>query len=384
MIVGIPKEMKVGENRVAATPSGVDMLATAGHQVLVEKGAGEGSGFGDEEYENVGAELVPTSAGAWRAEMVVKIKEPVKLEFDLFREDLILFTYLHLANPKLKELTHALINKRVTAIAYETVQLPDGTLPLLVPMSEVAGKMAVQVAAHFLEKTHGGGGVLMGGVPGVGPCNVVIIGAGTSGWNAAQVALGMGANVIVINRGVERLRQLAETLGTIHAGNLITLKLSHQSITKALRDADVVIGAILTPGARAPILVTREMVRNMKPGSVIVDIDIDQGGIFETARPTTHEKPVYVEEGVIHYCVTNIPGAVPRTSTLALTNVTLPYALEIADLGFVEAVRKDSALAKGVNVYAGHVTNQGAASVHGLKYRTLEECLKGTQRARAD
>lgn len=375
MIVGIPKEIKVGENRVAATPSGVDMLAKAGHRVLVEKGAGEGSGFSDEEYENAGAELVLASADAWRAEMVMKIKEPMKQEFDLFREDLILFTYLHLANPELRELTHALINKRVTAIAYETVQLPDGTLPLLVPMSEVAGKMAVQVAAHFLEKTHGGGGLLMGGVPGVGPCTVVIIGAGTSGWNAAQVALGMGANVIVINRGVKRLRQLAETLGTIHAGNLITLKLSHQSITKALKDADVVIGAVLTPGARAPILVTREMVKNMKPGSVIVDIDIDQGGIFETARPTTHEKPIYIEERVIHYCVTNIPGAVPRTSTFALTNVTLPYALEIADLGFAKAVGKDSALAKGVNTHAGCVTNQEVASFHGVEYKSIEDCL---------
>lgn len=378
MIIGIPKEMKVGENRVAATPSGVDMLATAGHQVLVEQGAGEGSGFSDEEYEDAGAELVPTSADAWKAEMVMKIKEPVKPEFDLFREDLILFTYLHLANPELRELTHALIKRRVTAIAYETVQLPDGTLPLLIPMSEVAGKMAVQVAAHFLEKTQGGGGVLMGGVPGVGPCNVVIIGAGTSGRNAAQVALGMGANVIVINRGVKRLRQLDETLGTIHAGNLTTLKLSHQSITKALEDADAVIGAVLTPGARAPMLVTREMVKSMKPGSVIVDIDIDQGGIFETARPTTHEEPVYVEEGVVHYCVTNIPGAVPRTSTFALTNVTLPYALEIADLGFVEAVRKDSALAKGVNVYAGCFTNQEIASFHGVEYKPIEECLKGS------
>jgi len=378
MIVGIPKEMKVGENRVAATPSGVDMLATAGHQVLVEQGAGEGSGFSDEEYEEAGAELVPTSADAWKAEMVMKIKEPVKPEFDLFREDLILFTYLHLANPELSELAHALINKRVTAIAYETVQLPDGTLPLLIPMSEVAGKMAVQVAAHFLEKTQGGGGVLMGGVPGVSPCNVVIIGAGTSGWNAAQIALGMGANVIVINRGVKRLRQLAETLGTTHAGNLITLKLSHQSITKALKDADVVIGAVLTPGARAPILVTREMVRNMKPGSVIVDIDIDQGGIFETARPTTHEKPIYVEERVIHYCVTNIPGAVPRTSTFALTNVTLPYALEIADLGFAEAVRKDSALAKGVNIHAGCVTNKEVASFYGVESKPLEECLRNS------
>lgn len=379
MIVGIPKEIKIGENRVAATPAGVEMLVKAGHRVLVEKGAGEGSGFSDEEYKNVGAELVPKPRDAWKAEMVMKIKEPIEPEFKLFRGDLILFTYLHLANPKLKELTHALVNKRVTAIAYETVQLPDGNLPLLEPMSEVAGKMAVQMAAHFLEKTHGGRGVLIGGVPGVSPCNVVIIGAGTVGWNAAQVALGMGAAVTVINRGVKRLRQLNETLGTVHTGNLITLKLSPHNITRALRDADAAIGAVLTPGARAPILVTREMVRGMKPGSVIVDIAIDQGGIFETARPTTHEEPVYTEEGVIHYCVTNVPGAVPRTSTFALTNVTLPYALKLATLGFVEAVKKDSALAKGVNTYAGHVTIQEVASVHGLEYKPLGECLKSTQ-----
>jgi alanine dehydrogenase len=375
MIVGVPKEIKIGENRVGATPDGVDMLVKAGHRVLVEKGAGEGSGFGDEEYQDAGAELVPNPADAWEAELVLKIKEPVEPEFQFFRDDLVLFTYLHLANPGLEKLTRALMDKKVTAIAYETVQLPDGTLPLLEPMSEVAGRMAMQIAAHFLEKTHGGRGVLIGGVPGVTPCNVVIVGAGTVGWNAALVALGMGANVTVINRGIKRLRHLAETLGTVHTGNLTTVKLTPSSLAEALRDADVVIGAVLTPGARAPILVTREMVRSMKPGSVIVDIDIDQGGIFETARPTTHEDPVYVEEGVIHYCVTNMPGAVPRTSTIALTNATLPYALDLANLGFVQAIKRDAALAKGVNVYAGYVTNQGVAKAHGLMYRPLEELI---------
>ena len=375
MIIGIPKEIKTGENRVGATPSGVDMLVKAGHGVLVEKGAGGGSGFSDEEYRSAGAEIVSSPTDAWEAEMVLKIKEPIEPEFKFFRDDLLLFTYLHLANPELRELTKTLVEKKVTAIAYETVQLPDGTLPLLEPMSEVAGKMAIQIAAHYLEKTHGGRGVLMGGVPGVSPCNVVIIGAGTVGWNSALVALGMGANVTVINRGIKRLRRLAETLGTVGTGNLTTVKLSSHSIAEALRNADVVIGAVLTPGDRAPILVTREIIQNMKPGSVIVDISIDQGGIFETVRPTTHEDPIYIEEGVIHYCVTNMPGAVPRTSTIALTNVTLPYALQLADLGFVQAVKRDAVLAKGINVYAGYVTNQAVAKAHGLRYQPLEKLI---------
>lgn len=375
MIIGVPKEIKIGENRVGATPWGVDVLVKTGHRVLVEKGAGKGSGFDDGEYQGAGAELVPTPSDAWKAEMVLKIKEPVEPEFGFFRDDLLLFTYLHLANPGLEKLTCALMDKNVTAIAYETVQLPDGTLPLLEPMSEVAGRMAIQIAAHFLEKTHGGRGVLIGGVPGVSPCNVVIIGAGTVGWNAALIALGMGANVTVINRGVKRLRHLAETLGTVHTGNLTTVTLSPLSLAEALRDADVVVGAVLTPGARAPILVSREMIRSMKPGGVIVDVDIDQGGIFETARPTTHEVPVYTEEGVIHYCVTNMPGAVPRTSTIALNNVTMPYALELANLGLIEAVKRDYALARGVNVYDGYVTNKGVAEAHGMVYRPLEELI---------
>ena len=375
MIIGIPKEIKIGENRVAITPAGVDMLVKAGHRVLVERGAGEGSGFSDEEYRSAGAELVFSPDEVWNVEMVLKVKEPIEPEFKFLREGLLLFTYLHLANPDLKELTCNLVEKKVTAIAYETVQLPDGRLPLLEPMSEVAGKMAVQVAAHYLEKTHGGKGILMGGVPGVRPSNVVIIGAGTVGWNAAVVALGMGANVIVLNRGIERLHRLAETLGPVHMGNLTLLKLSPRNLEKVLKDADVVIGAVLTPGARAPILVTREMIRKMKPGSVIVDVSIDQGGIFETSRPTTHENPVYVEEGVIHYCVTNMPGSVPRTSTIALTNATISYVLKLADLGFIEAVKVDSALAKGVNTYAGYVTNKEVAEAHGLEYQPLEKLI---------
>jgi len=318
---------------------------------------------------------VPTAADAWGAEMVLKIKEPIEPEYGFFRPDLLLFTYLHLANPGLGELTRHLMDKKVTAVAYETVELDDGTLPLLEPMSEVAGKMAPQVAAHFLEKTHGGLGKLLGGVPGVAPCNVVIIGAGTVGWNAAQVALGMGANVVVLNRGIERLHRLTHTLGIVHPGNLTTLKLTPQALAEVLKDADVVISGIYTTGARAPILITREMLKTMKPGSIIVDVSIDQGGICETSRPTTHTDPVYVEEGVIHYCVTNMPGAVPRTSTIALTNVTLPYALKLANLGFVEAVKSDPALAKGVNVYKGYVTCEGVAKAHGLEYRPLRELL---------
>lgn len=376
MLIGVPKEIKIGENRVAATPNGVDTLVKSGHRVLIEKGAGEGSGFSDEEYRKAGAQLVAKHAEAWKAEMVLKVKEPIYTEHKFFRKDLLLFTFLHLANPELEELTRALIKEKVTAIAYETVQLPDGKLPLLEPMSEVAGRMSVHIAACLLERTRGGRGVLLGGVPGVKPCNVVIIGAGTVGWNATLIALGMGANVIVLNRGIQKLRRLSETLGTAHSGNLTTITLCSRSIEWALKDADVVIGAVYTRGSRAPILVTREMVRNMLPGTVIIDVDVDQGGIFETARPTTHENPIYVEEGVIHYCVSNMPGAVPLTSTIALTNATILYALELANLGFLKTVKKDSALAKGVNVFAGYVTNLGVAKAHGLEYRALEELIE--------
>lgn len=375
MIIGIPKEIKPGENRVGATPSGVDLLVKAGHRVLVEQGAGIGSCFSDQDYRTVGAKLVAAPAELWRADLVLKIKEPIEEEFKFFREDLLLFTFLHLANPKLKKLTHALIDEKVTAIAYETIELHDGSLPLLKPMSEVAGKMAMLVAAHYLEKTYGGRGILVGGVPGVPPCNVVVIGAGTVGWNAASVALGMGANVTVLNKFIKELRSLTETLGIVHTGNLNTVVLSPSSLAEAIEDADVVIGAVLITGARAPILVTREMVKKMKRGSVIVDVSIDQGGIFETARPTTHKDPVYVEEGVIHYCVTNMPSAFPHTSTFALTNVTLPYVLDLANQGFVQAVKKDTALANGVNVYDGYVTNKAVAEAYGLEYKPLEDLI---------
>jgi len=350
-------------------------LTKAGHEVLVEKNAGVGSGFSDKEYKEAGAKIVPTASKVWMADIVMKIKEPIGQELKMFHKDLLLFSYLHLANPGLGELTRTLMDKKVTAIAYETIRLPDGRLPLLEPMSEIAGKMAMQVAAYFLEKTYGGRGVLVGGVSGVSPCNVVIIGAGNVGWNAAKVALGMGANVTILDIKVEKLRHVIETLGIAHWGSLITLYSTPHNISEALRDADIVIGAVLIPGARAPKIVTREMVKTMKPGSVIVDVAIDQGGIFETSRPTTHDDPVYVEEGVIHYCVTNMPGAVPRTSTIAMTNATLPYILKLANLGFIDAVKSDSALAEGVNVHAGYVTNKAVAEAHGLEYRPLKTLI---------
>ncbi len=372
MIIGVSKEIKTAENRVGATPAGVDMLLKAGHKVLVEKSAGEGSGFSDEEYRQTGAEIVPTAADAWGAEMVLKVKEPIEPEFQFFREDLLLFTFLHLANPKLANLTRLLMEKKVTAVAYETVALPNGELPLLDPMSEVAGRMSVQVAAHYLEKPNGGRGKLLGGVTGVVPCTVVVIGVGTVGRNAVEMALGMGASVTAMDLRIDRLRHLSE----IFSGNLVTLSSNLRNVAEAVKRADVVIGAVLVAGARAPHVVTREMVGSMRPGSVIVDVAIDQGGCIETSRPTTHTDPIYVEEGVIHYCVTNMPGAVPRTSTYALTNATLPYALKLANLGFVEAVKNDAALVKGVNVYKGNVTCEGVASAHGLECKPLETLLE--------
>jgi len=371
MIIGVSKEIKTAENRVGATPAGVDMLVKAGHKVLIEKSAGEGSGFSDQEYRQARATIVPTAADAWEAEMVLKVKEPIEPEFQFFREDLLLFTYLHLANPKLENLTRLLMEKKVTAVAYETVESSNGELPLLEPMSEVAGRMSVQVAAHCLEKPSGGRGKLLGGVPGVLPCTVVVIGVGTVGKNAVEMALGLGASVTAMDLRIDRLRHLSE----IFSGNLVTLSSSPHSVAEAVKRADVVIGAVLVAGARAPHVVTREMVASMRPGSVIVDVAIDQGGCIETSRPTTHTDPIYVEEGVIHYCVTNMPGAVPRTSTYALTNATLPYALQLANRGFVEAVKKDLSLAKGVNVYKGNVTCEGVARAYGLEYTPLEMLL---------
>jgi alanine dehydrogenase len=370
MIIGIPKEIKDNEYRVSLTPGGTETLTQAGHQVLVQAGAGEGSGFLDEEYAEAGAEIVSGAAQTWnQAEMVMKVKEPLPQEFEFLREGLLLYTYLHLAAEP--EVTKQLLERKVTAIAYETVQLPNGYLPLLTPMSEVAGRMAVQVAAHYLEKMNGGRGKLMGGVPGVRPADVVIIGGGTVGINAAMMALGMGAHVTIIDINADRLRYLDEVLH----GNLITLSSNPRNVADSVRYADVVIGGVLVPGAKAPHLVTREMIKTMKLGSVVVDVAVDQGGCLETTRPTSHSDPVFVVDGVIHYCVTNMPGAVPRTSTYALSNATLPYALKLANLGFVEAVKSDSALAKGVNTYAGHVTCEGVAIANGLEFQPLDELI---------
>jgi alanine dehydrogenase len=364
MIVGVPKEVKDRENRVSTTPAGVTEFEARGHQVVVERGAGAGSGFTDAEYEAAGAELVDSHDEVFAlAEMIVKVKEPVPAEYDLLRPNLLLFTYLHLAADEAQ--TRALMKNRVASVAYETVQLGNGSLPLLTPMSEVAGRMAVQVGAHYLERTQGGRGMLLGGVPGVPGANVVVIGGGVVGTNAAQMALGMGANVTIVDRNVERLRQLDLMLH----GRSHTLASNKRNIAEAVRDADLVIGGVLIAGAKAPKLVTRQMISSMRPGSVVVDVAIDQGGCIETAHPTSHSDPTYLVDGVIHYCVTNMPGAVPRTSTLALSNVTLPYALELADLGLAQAAKDDPALAKGINVLNGVVTYEAVAEAFGLQYQ---------------
>ena len=370
MIIGIPKEIKDNEYRVSLTPGGAHLLVEEGHRLLVQTGAGHGSGFPDGEYADAGAAIVPTAAEAWAANMVMKVKEPLASEYDFLRPDLILFTYLHLAAAE--KLTHVLLEKRTTGVAYETVQPADGSLPLLTPMSEVAGRMAVQVGAHYLEKMNGGRGKLMGGVPGVAPCNVVVIGGGVVGTSAAKVALGMGAAVTIIDKDLNRLRFLSEVLH----GNLTTLMSNPRSIATACDYADLLVGAVLVPGAKAPRLVTRDMVGRMKPGSVIVDVAVDQGGCVETCHPTTHSDPVYVVDGVIHYCVANMPGAVPRTSTYALSNATLPYAEKLARHGVPAALKADAALAKGVNTYAGHLTYRGVADAFNLPYTPLDALLK--------
>jgi len=348
MIIGVPKEIKTLENRVSMTPGGVETLVRRGHSVLVEAGAGLGSGLTDAEYEAAGATLT-SCEDAWGAQMVVKVKEPVAEEYGYLRKDLLLFTYLHLAAEE--NLTKALLDAGTTAIAYETVQLPDGSLPLLTPMSEVAGRMATQVGAHFLEKPRGGRGILLGGVPGVTPGSVVILGAGVVGTNAAKMALGLGAQVTVIDINHKRLTYMDDVFG----GRLITVTSTEPNIRKAVQFADLLIGGVLIPGAKAPRLVTREMIQTMKDGSVVVDVAIDQGGCIETIKPTTHKDPTYLVEGVVHYGVTNMPGAVPRTSTFALTNQTLPYAMKLADRG-VDALRADNALLLGLNTHQGILT----------------------------
>ena len=373
MIVGVAREIKDRESRVAATPGGVGDYVAHGHQVLVEAGAGTGSGFPDSEYVAAGATLVPDHAELFgRSELLLKVKEPVASEYELLRPGQILFTYLHLAAEP--ALTEALRRQRVRAVAYETVQTgADGAvaLPLLTPMSEVAGRMAIQIGAHYLERPNGGSGLLLGGVPGVAPARVAIVGGGVVGTNAAAIALGMGAAVTILDRNVDRLRQLEHML----SGRLTLLASNAHVLADAVRDADLLIGAVLVAGSKAPRLVTEPMVRTMRAGSVIVDVAIDQGGCIETAHPTSHSAPTYEVDGVLHYCVTNIPGAVPRTSTLALSNVTLPYGLALADQGIAAAVQRDPALAHGVNVFDGEITHPAVASAFGLPFSPLETVL---------
>ena len=371
MIIGVPKEIKVEEYRVSATPAAAGTLVQAGHQVLVETKAGLGSGFEDRDYARVGATLVKTADEVWKqAEMIYHVKEPIPSEFRYFRKGLILFTYLHLAPER--ELTLAVMKGGVTAIAFETVQLRDGTTPLLDPMSAVAGRVGTLAGAHYLGRKHNGSGRLIGGVPGVPPATVVILGGGVVGTNAAQMAVGLGARVIMVTRNLARLRYLEETMH----GRFETLASNPHNIANVVKEADILIGAVLVAGTRAPVMVTREMVKTMKPGSVIVDIAIDQGGCVETSRPTTHADPIYIEEGVLHYCVTNMPGMYPRTSAIALSNATLPYALKLANRGLRSAVMSDECLAKGVNVYDGRVTNEGVAKSLELEYTPLSSLIE--------
>lgn len=371
MIIGVPKEIKDNENRVGLTPAGVSAYIQAGHRVLVETQAGIGSGFSDEDFSAAGAEILDSAEEVWQqAEMICKVKEPLPAEYKFFRENLILFTYLHLAPER--ELTEQLRAKKVVAIAYETIQTDDGSLPLLMPMSEVAGRMSVQIGAQFLEKPHGGKGVLLGGVPGVPPAHVVIVGGGIVGTNAAKMAIGLGAQVTILDINANRLRELDD----LFQGRLRTLMSNHYNIAQAVKDADLLIGAVLIPGARAPKLVTEEMVKSMSPGSVIVDVAIDQGGSIETVdRITTHSEPTYVKHGVVHYAVANMPGAVPRTSTIALSNVTIPYGLQLANKGVRAAITQNRALARGVNVLNGHVVYEAVATSLNLPYVPLEDAL---------
>jgi len=363
MIVGVPKEIKDHEYRVSLTPVGAAALRQAGHEIWVEPAAGQGSGFSDDEYRKAGASVASSKEEIFqKADLIVKVKEPLLSESHLFRPGQVLFTYLHLAS--FPDLTKTLLDKKITAIAYETTVAKDGGLPMLKPMSEIAGRMAVQIGAHYLEKTHGGRGVLLAGVPGVEAGKVAVLGAGVVGTSATRIAVGMGAQVTVINLDVERLRQLDD----LYQGRIATRAASHAAIEQAVCEADLVIGAVLVPGAKAPRLVSRATVSRMKPGAVVVDVSVDQGGCFETTKPTTHSDPVYSVDGVLHYCVANMPGIVPRTSTWALTNATLPYIIRLASDGVDRAIRADPGLAQGVNLKDGLVTCQGVADAHGLPF----------------
>src|SRR5215210_6380920 len=370
MKIGLPKEIKDNEYRVGLTPAGVLALTHAGHDVYVQKTAGDGSGFGDDLYERAGAQILETADDVWQpGDMIVKVKEPVAPEYPRMRENKLLFTYLHLA-PEY-ELTKQLLERKVTGVAYETITDKRGTLPLLTPMSEVAGRMSVQVGATYLEKMNGGKGILLGGVPGVPAANVVIIGGGIVGTEAAKMAVGLGAKVTIIDRNLDRLRQLDD----IFLSKVQTLASSPYAIQEAISHADLVIGAVLVVGAAAPKLVTRDMLHLVPNGAVLVDVAVDQGGCFETTHATTHSNPTYYEEGVLHYCVANMPGAVPRTSTFALTNATLPYALDLANKGFDGAIKDDDGLREGVNTYAGKLTYEAVATSQNLEYTALDSLI---------
>jgi alanine dehydrogenase len=372
MIVGVPKEIKNEEYRIAVTPNGVKEFVRAGHTVIVEKGCGVGSGFDDAAYKAAGATLAKVADVFAKADMIVKVKEPLPQEWPMFKKDQILYTYLHLGADYARDLTDGMLAAGIRGIAYETVELPNGAHPLLQPMSEVAGRLAIQAGATHLQKDNGGRGVLLGGVPGVPPGKVVIVGGGTVGTHAAKMAVGLGARVIVIDKNADRLVYLDDIFG----GSIETVLSTEAAIEDEIKDADLVIGAVLLPGgAQAPHLIKRASLKTMQPGSVLVDVAIDQGGCFETSKPTTHTDPTYVVDGVIHYCVANMPGAVARTSTMALTGRTLPYGLAIANKGFEQAVKDDAALALGVNVYRGKLTTPAVAEAHKMKYTPLDKVL---------
>jgi alanine dehydrogenase len=367
--IGVAREIKPDEYRVALTPAGARELVLKGHEVFVETGAGDGSSFPDADYQRAGAEIVSVDDAWGRAELLLKVKEPIAAEYPHLREGLVLFTYLHIAADA--PLTHALVDSGIAAVAYETVETDDRRLPLLAPMSEIAGRLAAQAGAHFLEKPLGGRGVLLGGVPGVSPGRVLVLGGGIVGYNAAIIALGLGAQVTILERSIDRMRHLDEIL----SGRVSLVMSSTLQIESSIADADVVIGAVLIPGARAPKLVTREMLKVMKPGAVIVDVAIDQGGCVETAHPTTHTDPVYTVDDILHYCVANMPGGVPVTSTKALTNATLPYVEAIADHGLARAVARDRSLVRGVNVLEGKIVYEAVAEAHDLAFTPLEDVL---------
>ncbi len=372
MWIGVAREIKLQEHRVALTPAGARELVQRGHDVIVESGAGLGSAFPDDAYERAGATIVSVDDVWSRSELLLKVKEPIAPEYPRLRPGLTLFTYLHIAADE--PLTRALVDSGITGIAYETVETDSGALPLLAPMSEIAGRLAPQAGAHYLEKPKGGRGILLGGVAGVAPGRVVVIGGGMVGYNAAIIAIGLGAQVTILERSVDRMRYLEQIL----SGRVTLLMSSSLQIEESIKDADLVIGAVLIPGALAPKLITREMLGGMKEASVLVDVAIDQGGCAETSRPTTHDDPIYTVDGIIHYCVANMPGAVPITSTRALTNVTLPYVEALADYGIVDAIERDPELARGVNILGGRITYEAVAEAHGLEYTPLDDALGAT------